>query len=74
MSQIAGTDNFAAQRTAFTQLVQQSAAAGSASSTQGELARPNTTATPRMVEPVSQALLAAHTISPATMSSMVSGA
>lgn len=30
MSQIAGTDNFAAQRTAFTQLVQQSAAAGSA--------------------------------------------
>ena len=49
-------------------------ATGSVSTTIGDAARPNTAATARMVAPESHALLAAHTISPATMSSMVSGA
>jgi hypothetical protein len=49
-------------------------AAGRASSASGEAARPKTSTMPRMVEPVSQALLAAQMISPATMSSITSGA
>src|SRR3954463_2353317 len=47
---------------------------GSARMTRGEAASPKTATTARMVAPESQALLAAHTTSPATMSSMTSGA
>src|SRR5437762_10058602 len=49
-------------------------ATGSTMTTIGEAAKPNATATAKMVAPESHALLAAQTISPATTSSMVSGA
>src|SRR3954462_5829020 len=49
-------------------------ATGSAMTTIGDAARPKAAATARLVAPESQALLAAQTISPATTSSMVTGA
>src|SRR5919201_4428996 len=49
-------------------------ATGSVNTTIGDAARPKTAATARIVAPENHALLAAQTISAATMSSMVSGA